>query len=234
MSAAVHEAGGLWIAPFAPGFDARRVGGTREVPRRNGDTLRAEYHAAVASTPDALGLISWNEFSENTHVAPSQRYGDSALTVLTDLERGPQVDVSPLADSSDEQGDGAMTVQTGLLVLLLLAILLPIYARLRRGAGDRPGRQVRRSWSFAQLWDSRGGRIGADVGGPEGIQVSAPARPRVPLPSRLDGGSLAPLVEGGDQLPPGAGSHLPAKVGPEPPDVAGQSGRLLIELEKTG
>ena len=27
MAATVHAAGGLWIAPFAPGFDARMVGG---------------------------------------------------------------------------------------------------------------------------------------------------------------------------------------------------------------
>ena len=65
---------GLWIAPFAPGFDARLVGGTREVPRRDGETLRAEYNAAISSSPDALGLISWNEFSENT-VEPSERHG---------------------------------------------------------------------------------------------------------------------------------------------------------------
>jgi hypothetical protein len=160
MAATVHDAGGLWIAPFAPGFDARMVGGTREVLRRDGDTLRAEYHAAVSSTPDALGLISWNEFSENTHVEPSQRYGHSALTALTNLERGPQIDVSPLADSSDEQGEGAMTVQAGLLVLLLLAVAIPLYAHLRRpGAGARPERRARRSRSLAHLWNSRGGRI---------------------------------------------------------------------------
>ena len=31
MASSVHESGGLWIAPFAPGFDARLVGGTKEV-----------------------------------------------------------------------------------------------------------------------------------------------------------------------------------------------------------
>ena len=28
------------------------------------------------SSPDVLGLISWNEFSENTHVEPSEQFGD--------------------------------------------------------------------------------------------------------------------------------------------------------------
>ncbi|MCW2811426.1 MAG: hypothetical protein JWP61_1884, partial [Friedmanniella sp.] len=49
MGQAVHASGGLWLAPFAPGFDARLVGGTREVPRRDGATLRAEYSAAISS-----------------------------------------------------------------------------------------------------------------------------------------------------------------------------------------
>ena len=34
MSAAVHDGGGLWIAPAAAGFDARLVGGTTTVDRR--------------------------------------------------------------------------------------------------------------------------------------------------------------------------------------------------------
>ena len=51
MSDMVHRSGGRWVAPFAPGFDARLVGGTREVLRRDGATLRKEYAAAVASSP---------------------------------------------------------------------------------------------------------------------------------------------------------------------------------------
>jgi hypothetical protein len=30
-------------------------------------------------------VISWNEFSENTHVEPSRRYGLSSLNVLADV-----------------------------------------------------------------------------------------------------------------------------------------------------
>ena len=108
MGSSVHDSGGLWIAPFAPGFDARLVGGTREVPRRDGETLRAEYNAAISSSPDALGLISWNEFSENTHVEPSERHGDSSLQDLTSLVRGPSVPQAPTAaDSNDPGKEGA-------------------------------------------------------------------------------------------------------------------------------
>ena len=38
-----------------------------------------------SSGPDAVGLISWNEFSENTHVEPSERYGRRYLDVVADV-----------------------------------------------------------------------------------------------------------------------------------------------------
>ncbi|MFF3608808.1 endo-1,3-alpha-glucanase family glycosylhydrolase [Streptomyces sp. NPDC002463] len=85
MGRAVHADHKIWLAPCAPGFDARLVGGTKPVPRRDGATLTAEYDAALRSAPDAIGLISWNEFSENTYVEPSRAYGDRYLQVLRDL-----------------------------------------------------------------------------------------------------------------------------------------------------
>ncbi|MDW8007805.1 MAG: hypothetical protein RMJ05_13975 [Thermomicrobium sp.] len=85
LSEAVHRHGGLWIAPAAPGFDARLIGGTRVVDRRNGETLRRQLTAAFASAPDMIGLISWNEFSENTHIEPSIHYGDQALRVIAEV-----------------------------------------------------------------------------------------------------------------------------------------------------
>ena len=89
MSQAIRRAGKYWIAPFAPGFDARLVGGQRAVPRDNGQTLRTEYAAAVRSSPDMLGLISWNEFSENSYVEPSKNYGYQSLDVLRQLRAVP-------------------------------------------------------------------------------------------------------------------------------------------------
>ena len=86
MGRAIHEHGGLWIAPAAPGFDARLIGGTRVVERKNGQTLRTELDAALRSNADAVGLISWNEFSENSHIEPSQKYGSQLLDVLADRE----------------------------------------------------------------------------------------------------------------------------------------------------
>lgn len=112
MAAAVHETGGLWIAPAAPGFDARLIGGDTVVERSDGATLRRQLDAARASSPDAIGLISWNEFSENSHVEPSEKYGRSALEVIADVEGGrppvmpdldsSQPDLSPTGDPQDD------------------------------------------------------------------------------------------------------------------------------------
>jgi glycosyl hydrolase family 99 len=85
MGAAVHQHGGLWIAPASPGFDARLVGGTSVVPRAHGETLRTEMDGALESSPDAVGLISWNEFSENSDIEPSLNHGSTELRVLADM-----------------------------------------------------------------------------------------------------------------------------------------------------
>jgi Glycosyl hydrolase family 99 len=85
MGSAVHHAHKIWLAPFAPGFNDTLVGGHRVVPRNNGATLRTEFAAALASRPDVLGLISWNEWAENTYVEPSLKYRHFYLKVLTRL-----------------------------------------------------------------------------------------------------------------------------------------------------
>ena len=89
MSQAIHQNNGLWIAPAAPGFDARLIGGTTVVDRSNGQTFRNEINAAMASSPDALGIISWNEFSENSYIEPSQKYGTEYLDILRQISNTP-------------------------------------------------------------------------------------------------------------------------------------------------
>ena len=113
MSEAIHHDGKYWIAPFAPGFDARLVGGSRIVYRDDGQTLREEYATATRSSPDVLGLISWNEFSENSYVEPSVRYRYQSLDVLREL-RGTSVP-APSGPAAPSEGGGAVggTAQTG-------------------------------------------------------------------------------------------------------------------------
>jgi hypothetical protein len=100
MGTAVHSNGGYWIPPASPGFDARLVGGTTVVDRKNGDTLRTEMNVAYSSAPDVIGLISWNEFSENSYIEPSQIYGARYLQLMTDIRHLPNPSVTDF-DSSD-------------------------------------------------------------------------------------------------------------------------------------
>jgi hypothetical protein len=82
LGAAVHADHGIWIAPFAPGYNSTAIGGHIIVPRDGGTTLQDEYAVADASSPDMLGLVSWNEWTENTYVEPSVGYGSSYVNLL--------------------------------------------------------------------------------------------------------------------------------------------------------
>ena len=101
MSRAIHADQKYWVAPFAAGFDARLVGGTQQVTRKDGQTMRAEYATALGSSPDLLGLISWNEFSENTYIEPSQKYGDQFLQLLAQLRLAVPPGLAGGTDSSE-------------------------------------------------------------------------------------------------------------------------------------
>lgn len=132
MAAAIHARRGLWVAPAAPGFDARLIGGTRVIERRDGQTLRDELTAAIHSNPDAIGIISWNEFSENTHIEPSENYGRMALDVLMrrQTSQGPRV---TNFDSSDQgEGEARLVYQPAILLGLFLLTVFSVSVVLRR------------------------------------------------------------------------------------------------------
>jgi hypothetical protein len=85
LSAAVHAHAGLWLAPAPAGFDGRLNGGTTSVDRRNGATLIAGWREALATQPDGIAVISWNEFTEASYVEPSVAFGSQYLQVLASL-----------------------------------------------------------------------------------------------------------------------------------------------------
>jgi hypothetical protein len=142
MGRAAHADHGLWIAPVAPGFDARLVGGATVVPRRNGETLRKRWNAAIRSSPDAIGVISWNEFSENTHIEPSLRYGSRYLGVLADIAGASprsfdDIDSSESPSTSgttsrDPTGIGYGSTLLAGLVVVLTFVVLTLAWRVRR------------------------------------------------------------------------------------------------------
>ncbi len=134
MGKAVHQNGGLWIAPVAPGFDAHLIGGTSLVERKNGQTFRSEMNAAQASSPDALGIISWNEFSENSYIEPSLAYGTEYLKILRDVNHLPAPTLGEF-DSSEPNGTfpevvpGARIMALGGLTITILVGLIVIARR---------------------------------------------------------------------------------------------------------
>ncbi|GBD19128.1 hypothetical protein HRbin27_01631 [bacterium HR27] len=132
LSAAVHAHGGLWIAPAAPGFDARLIGGTRVVDRKGGETLRRQLTAAFASAPDIVGLISWNEFSENTHIEPSVNYGDQSLRVLASVLGTPAPEIEFDSEASPPIGPAYGLPVLGLTATLFLASSTLLIVRSRK------------------------------------------------------------------------------------------------------
>jgi hypothetical protein len=145
MSGAIHADGKYWIAPFASGFDARLVGGTSIVPRNDGATLRTEYANAIRSSPDALGLISWNEYSENTYVEPSRQYGRRYLDVLAELRNTHPPTPSSAVDSSGtlpgaKSGPNRLNLVllAGLPVALVILVGIAAHRRRRRDRPQRP------------------------------------------------------------------------------------------------
>ena len=134
MGQAVHAKGGLWFAPAAPGFDARRIGGWRVIARDGGQTLRSEIGVALQSAPDVLGLISWNEFTENTHIEPSEDHGTSALEVLADIRGGRIPNVGEFesdAPAQTEPGRPNLAVLVGLGGFVILSLAAAILRRRR-------------------------------------------------------------------------------------------------------
>jgi hypothetical protein len=140
MGEAVHENGGLWIAPAAPGYNSTLLGGTTIVERKEGETLIKELNTAFQSAPDAIGLISWNEFSENSHMEPSINFGNRYLQVLTDFHNT----AVPLTGDFDSNLPGetlngigvSRMIAIGLLVTLIFTALVMIIRRdYRSGTG---------------------------------------------------------------------------------------------------
>jgi hypothetical protein len=108
------------------------------VPRRDGDTLRRALDVAAGSSPDAIAVISWNEFSENSQVEPSVRYGTRALEVLADVA-GTRFSAEGELDSSLPAGRaGPRGAIPSMLVLIVAGTATVLFlGRRRRPHGVR-------------------------------------------------------------------------------------------------
>ncbi len=136
MANAIHAHHGLWIAPAAPGFDARLVGGTSVVDRKQGDTLRQQLNVAEQASPDAIGIISWNEFSENTYIEPSQQYGQLYLNVVADWQKAPtpnldNFDSSDPAEQDPVLGMDRIAALVGLAAIFVASVVILLRRQLK-------------------------------------------------------------------------------------------------------
>jgi hypothetical protein len=135
MSEAIHANNGLWIAPAAPGFDARLIGGTSIVDRNNGETFRTEINTAMYSSPDALAIISWNEFSENSYIEPSQKYGTQYTELLSQILNTPAPTIAEFDSSipdkiyNDMIPGSRIIALGGLLGIVLVSSIILIRRR---------------------------------------------------------------------------------------------------------
>ena len=90
----------------ASGSRRRRPASTRDwSAARASSSAGTARRCARSSTrrrlvPDAVGLISWNEFSENTHIEPSREHGSRYLEVVADV-RGARLPELRDFDSSE-------------------------------------------------------------------------------------------------------------------------------------
>ena len=131
LAAAVHRHHGIWICPAAPGFDGRPLGHTRVIDRADGSTFALSLETAAHSSPDAIGVISWNEWSENTYVEPGQRYRRQELKVLHSYTStgNAMIGVSHASTSGQShsgwtglRAGGILVVMTGLGIAVLITI----------------------------------------------------------------------------------------------------------------
>ncbi len=72
----------LMAATVMPGYDARRIGNSRNyIDRKNGEFYNAIWKTALASNPDWILITSFNEWFEGTEIEPSKEFGDYYLNL---------------------------------------------------------------------------------------------------------------------------------------------------------
>ncbi len=84
-------------------------------------------------------MISWNEFSENSYVEPSRRYGGRYLEMLAEI-RGNPVQLATEVDSTRPTAHGAGW-QVPLLGLLAIGMGCALFG-VRKRERARPTRRV--------------------------------------------------------------------------------------------
>ena len=103
---------GYHCVTLSPGYDdshlldPNRVGGVRTVPRREGKTYRRTMDFALRQESPTLVIVnSFNEFHENTHIEPSQKYGMFYLDMTRVFIQEARKRWKPIQDTANKACD---------------------------------------------------------------------------------------------------------------------------------
>jgi len=82
----------FWVASAFPGFrdiykEAGVSNGYGVLDARDGETLKSTLQFALDSKPDAVQLVTWNDYGEGTNIEPTDEYGYKYLGILQDTVR---------------------------------------------------------------------------------------------------------------------------------------------------
>jgi hypothetical protein len=90
-----NNGGSIYIPSVSPGWDEDLIAAETNRPNPTSPRLRAEgqfllnaWNAAMTTESDAVIVVSWNEFPENSHIEPSQLYSTQSLFILRQLSEG--------------------------------------------------------------------------------------------------------------------------------------------------
>jgi uncharacterized protein YgiM (DUF1202 family) len=116
--ATLNAGGALYVPTIHPGWDEQKIATRENRPnptaprdRADGRFLTTSFNGAVSSGADVILVGTWNEFIENSHIEPSQKYGTQSLDILRPLIAAWKGTTPPSSDN------GAGAVAPGVPVL---------------------------------------------------------------------------------------------------------------------
>jgi len=82
----------FWVASAFPGFkdinkEAGLSGGYGFLDARDGETFKSTMQLALENNPDAIQLVTWNDYGEGTNIEPTEEYGYQYLEIVQDIVR---------------------------------------------------------------------------------------------------------------------------------------------------
>jgi hypothetical protein len=82
----------FWVASAFPGFkDIYKEAGVSDgygfLDARDGETFKSTMQMAIENNPDAIQLVTWNDYGEGTNIEPTEEYGYLYLGLIQEIVR---------------------------------------------------------------------------------------------------------------------------------------------------